>query len=95
MQKSSHRIQAQSLLNYYPVVLLLKETHILGELSPDMDKPTREAIKDLMKESVMKYGALQISYYAGQGATSSAGSTKAYFNNTQGNRTNHAVLVVG
>ena len=73
--------------SYSPVALRLIERYDLGLVSTDN--------RTLVKKMVMNHGAVQISYYAGAGATSPAGSTTAYFDNSQGTTTNHAVLIAG
>ncbi len=72
---------------YFPIGLRLLDRYDLGVV----DSSNRA----LVKQMIMQYGAVQISYYAGAGATSPAGSTTAYFDNSQGTSTNHAVLLVG
>ena len=67
----------------------LKEAYTLGPL-------TGSAMKDVVKNLVMEKGAVKISYYAGSGAYTPEGtSTTAYFNNTNGTSTNHAVTIIG
>lgn len=65
----------------------LRERYDLG----DVDSSNRA----LIKEMLMKHGAIQISYWAGAGAYSPEGNgTYAYFNNYS-TYTNHAVCIVG
>lgn len=67
----------------------LKEGYDLDVLSGD-DK------MNIAKKFIMENGAVKISYYAGDGAyTPNGTSTTAFFNNTTGTRTNHAVTLVG
>ena len=68
-------------------VLRLRERYDIGLIDSDNRK--------LIKEIIMNYGAVQASYYAGDGATSPESSTTAYFDNTHGTETDHAVLFVG
>lgn len=54
-----------------------------------------DASNAIRKQLIMSKGAVQISYYAGDGAFTAEGtSTTAYFNNKSGKSTNHAVLLV-
>ena len=73
--------------SYAPVALRLMERYDIGLVSKDN--------RDLVKQMVMEHGALQMSYYAGAGATSPSGSTAAYFDNSHGEYTDHAVLIAG
>ena len=69
----------------------LKAAYTLPNLL-SQDLETRELVKGLITE----IGGVKISYYAGAGAHTPVGtSTTAYFNNLNGTRTNHAVLIVG
>lgn len=67
----------------------LKEAYDLGVLSGD-------AMKDVVKNLIMTEGAVKISFFAGKGATSGNGtSTRFYFDNTNEDKTNHAVVLIG
>ena len=70
--------------DYSPVVQL-KAAYHLG----NVDENNRAAVKEM----IMNCGAVQISYYAGNGAYSPNSSTNAYFNNN--GDPNHSVVLVG
>ena len=72
---------------YFPVKLRLMDRYDLGNVTSDN--------RALVKQMIMEHGAVQISYYAGEGATSPSGSTTAYFDNSGGKNTDHAVLLIG
>ena len=74
--------------DYFPRTVFLTEAYNIG----NVDSSNRDTVKEL----VYNNGAVQISYYAGAGATSPYGtSTTYYYNNSYGTSTNHAVLIVG
>ena len=73
--------------SYAPIALRLMERYDMGLVSKDN--------RDLVKQMIMEHGAMQISYNAGSGSTSPEGGTTAYFDNSKGTSTNHAVLIVG
>ena len=73
--------------DYLPRAIRLKETIELGEINADN--------RDEVKQLLMKYGAIQFSYWAGAGATSPNSSVTAYFDNQKGTETNHAVVIAG
>lgn len=77
--------------DYHPVALRLKDTIKLG----NVDDSTRETMIPLMKEMIKTYGALKISYNAGGNSISGTVGSAAYFDNSAGTSTNHAVVVVG
>ena len=75
--------------------LQLKDTSCI-----DFSNYTTPAQRDNIKDLIVANGAVQVSYYAGSGATSapSGHAAQYYCDKTQGvgaNSTNHAVLIVG
>ena len=72
--------------DYFPRTVFLTEAYNIG----NVDSSNRDTVKEL----VYNNGAVQISYYAGNGATSSAGGVTSYYENS-GSTPNHAVLIVG
>ena len=90
--KSAENILSEALSgkkpsDYYPRALRLLEKYDLGDVTSDN--------RDIIKQLIMQYGAVQISYYAGEGSVSSSGGSVAYFDNSQADYTDHAVLLVG
>ena len=79
--------------DYFPRTIFLTDAYRIGNLSTsDTDYAEK---KEIIKQLIMDNGAVQISYYAGTGATSSAGGVASYYDDTSGTSTNHAVLLVG
>ena len=72
--------------NYFPRTIYLTEAYKIG----NVDSNNRDTVKELIQNN----GAVQISYYAGSGATSSSGGVTSYYE-TSGSNPNHAVLIVG
>ena len=78
--------------DYFPLAMRLLDANMFGGITTASERTTQIP---LVKEFIMNGGAVEISYYAGDGAYSSSGtSTAAYFDNS-GNYSNHGVIIVG
>lgn len=78
--------------DYFPLTMRLLDANMFGGITTASDRTTQIP---LVKEFIMNGGAVEISYYAGDGAYSSSGtSTAAYFDNS-GNYSDHGVIIVG